>query len=140
MHEYRVHEILRVVDGDTIDCRVILKQDKANLGMGLLMDQRLVATVRYRLAGIDTPELTGPNAEPAGMEARDFTRAWLNDHPRLKVHTEKGSDATVGIGDGAFGRWLARFKDADTGDDLTTALRLMGYVRHNGQLMRTEQA
>lgn len=43
MYEYRIHEVLRVVDGDTIDVAV-------DLGFDVLKK------VRIRLSGIDCPE------------------------------------------------------------------------------------
>lgn len=113
MYTYRVVEILRVVDGDTIDAR-------ASLGFGI------TAAFRFRLAGVDTPEMFGRYAVPEGKEAQDFTADWLNSHPLL-VRTYKSSQATVGIGDGAFGRWLADFIDADTGESLAAALIGAGY-------------
>jgi endonuclease YncB( thermonuclease family) len=92
---YRVVEVLRVVDGDTIDLRL-------SLGFGL------TAAFRFRLAGVDAAEIFGPKAEPRGQEAREFVVAWLSERAdQLTVRTYKGNHSTVGIGDGAFGRWLA---------------------------------
>lgn len=110
---YRVLDILRVVDGDTIDARL-------SLGFGL------TAAFRFRLADVDTPEIYGVNSSPEGHEAKEFVEHWL-DRPLL-VETYKSSDSTVGIGDGAFGRWLGDFIDVDSGGRLTDALREAGYA------------
>jgi endonuclease YncB( thermonuclease family) len=115
MFTYRVAEVLGVVDGDTIDCRVAL-------GFGL------TAAFRFRLAAIDTPEMFGQHAEARGAAAAAFTKKWLADHPQLTVRTFKGAESTVGIGDGAFGRWLAAFVAPD-GSDLAAALRSAGHVK-----------
>lgn len=110
---YRVVDVLRVVDGDTLDV-------KLSLGFGL------TAAFRFRLAGVDAPEVYGPNASPAGRAAADYVTGWLADRAgRLYARTYKGADTTVGIGDGAFGRWLADFTcdDGDSlADDLTAHL------------------
>jgi endonuclease YncB( thermonuclease family) len=92
---YRVTEVIRVVDGDTIDLRL-------SLGFGL------TAAFRFRLAGVDAAEIFGSKAEPRGQEAAQFVTDWLAERAdQLTVRTYKGNHSTVGIGDGAFGRWLA---------------------------------
>lgn len=114
MYEYRLVEVLRVVDGDTIDCRI-------DFGFGVQ------AKFRFRLAFIDTPEVYGSQATAKGKEASEFTKQWLADHPTCTVRTFKGTAATVGIGDGSFGRWLGAFVSSD-GSDLTTALTNAGFA------------
>lgn len=110
VYEYRVVEVLRVIDGDTVDVRI-------DLGFGL------TSAIRMRVAGVDTPELYGPGAEvERGREALEFTGSWVRGR-RLVVRTFKGAQAAVGIGDGAFGRWLGEFRDLDSGDTLTAAIR-----------------
>lgn len=64
MYEYR-STVLRVVDGDTIDCRV-------DLGFDVGMDMRL------RLAGLDAPERNTESGRIASL--------WLAD--RLHAGTE----------------------------------------------------
>lgn len=87
MYEYRA-QILRVIDGDTVRCRV---------DMGL--DARLDLTLR--LAGIDTPEL--PTAE--GIAARDTLTAWLADiGNEVIVRTIKDRREK-------YGRYLAKLYD-----------------------------
>ena len=110
MYQYRVLDILRVLDGDTIDSRI-------DLGFGLQ------ANLRFRVAGVDCPELNTPE----GKVARDFTAAWLTWEPGTPcpfvIHTFKGAQSALGIGDGAFGRWLgAVFRNgASLAFDLTQA-------------------
>lgn len=117
MYEYKVLDILKVVDGDTIDCRI-------SKGFGE------TSAFRFRLFGLDAPELSGKYADPiGGPAARDFVVDWLTNHTMLKVKTEKGSQSTVGIGDGAFGRWLATFIDRETGETLQDAMIDAGHVK-----------
>ena len=109
MYTYRVMGVANVVDGDTVDAII-------SLGFGL------TATMRFRVPGIDTPELFGPNATDRGRQARDFTINWFNTNHNVVVRTFKGAHSTVGLGDGAFGRWLGDFYDTDSGEHLSAAL------------------
>lgn len=113
MYEYRLVNVIRVVDGDTVDCRI-------DLGFGLQ------ANFRFRLAFIDTPEVYGRQATARGQEATEFTKRWLVGHAVITVRTFKAATSTVGIGDGAFGRWLGAFVAAN-GDDLAADLREAGF-------------
>jgi micrococcal nuclease len=113
---YRVNEVTRVVDGDTVDCRIAL-------GFGL------EATFRFRVADIDTPEVYGSGATPEGVEASAFTAEWLVARSgRLLVRTSKGNPGTAGIGTGAFGRWLGTFLGPD-GESLADDLRSAGHAK-----------
>lgn len=112
-YTYKVLEVIRVVDGDTIDCRI-------SVGFGI------DATFRFRVFGIDAVE----KRDPLGPAATDYTRRWLEDAlftGPLYVTTHKSSEVTNGIGDGAFGRWLGDFHDA-AGDHLGQALVDAGYA------------
>jgi endonuclease YncB( thermonuclease family) len=114
MYDYEIAEVLRVVDGDTLDARL-------SLGFGL------TATLRFRLAAIDTPEIYGGRTA-RGADARAFTAAWLDEHgPALGVRTFKGAQSAVGIGDGAFGRWLGDVYVIDGGRRLVSDLVLAGF-------------
>ncbi len=115
---YRLIEVLRVVDGDTIDARI-------DLGFGLQ------AAFRFRLAHVDAPETRGPSSE-AGARAREFVEQWLAERTGehleedvVLVVTAKSHPSTVGLGDGAFGRWAADFIDIN-GVWLSTALIACG--------------
>ena len=88
MYEYKIKEVVKIVDGDTVDIII-------DLGFSLTKKERV------RLAGIDTPECrTRDLAEKQmGLEAKAFiTRRLADGEPSgLRVKTEK---------DGKYGRML----------------------------------
>jgi micrococcal nuclease len=88
MYEYAIKEVVKVVDGDTIDIII-------DLGFDLTKKERV------RLAGIDTPESRTRDLEEKkfGLEAKTFLERRLKDGfgSGLKVKTEK---------DGKYGRML----------------------------------
>jgi len=88
MYEYRIKEVARIVDGDTIDIVI-------DLGFSLTKKERV------RLAGIDTPECRTRDLDEKqmGLEAKAFlTRRLADGEPSgLKVQTKK---------DGKYGRML----------------------------------
>ena len=91
MYEYAC-EIVRVVDGDTVDVNI-------DLGFGVWMRKQ-----RIRLYGVDTPESRTRDLEEKkyGLAAKDF----------VKVHLPKGSEQTLKTkldGKGKFGRILGEF-------------------------------
>jgi micrococcal nuclease len=63
-YTYKVLDVLRVIDGDTVHLRV-------DLGFGVHIDER------FRLEGIDTPELVGAAHVPA-VVARDWLTGALS--------------------------------------------------------------
>jgi micrococcal nuclease len=75
---------VNVVDGDTIDCEV-------RLGFDVKTEP-----IRFRLIGINTPEVHGETKEE-GEDAADFVREWLEGEKVVIVSHKKDS----------FGRWLA---------------------------------
>lgn len=89
MYTYKIKEIVRVVDGDTVDVSIDLGFDLTKLE-------------RVRLAGIDTPESrTKDLAEKhMGYEAKAYLTELLDAADGLIVKTEK---------DGKFGRMLGWF-------------------------------
>ena len=89
MYTYSIKEIVRVVDGDTVDVSIDLGFDLTKLE-------------RVRLAGIDTPESrTKDLAEKhMGYEAKAYLTELLDAADDLIVKTEK---------DGKFGRMLGWF-------------------------------
>ncbi len=95
MHEYRC-EIVRVVDGDTVDVDI-------DLGFGVWMRKE-----RVRIHGIDTPESrTSDKAEKVyGLAAKEFVKSYLKAGSAQTLVTEK--DKT-----GKFGRILGKFKVYD---------------------------
>ena len=86
MYEYKIKEVVRVVDGDTVDILI-------DLGFYLTKKERV------RLAGIDTPESRTKDLEEKelGLEAKDFLERRLSECEKLWVATEK---------DGKYGRML----------------------------------
>jgi micrococcal nuclease len=88
MYEYAVKNVVKVVDGDTVDIEI-------DLGFSLTKKERV------RLAGIDAPETRTKDLEEkaSGIEAKEFLERRLNDGvpSGLKVRTEK---------DGKYGRML----------------------------------
>ena len=86
MYEYQVKEIVKVIDGDTVDIII-------DLGFSLTKKERV------RLAGIDAPESRTKDLEEKefGLDAKEFLQRRLADCPHLWVKTEK---------DGKYGRML----------------------------------
>jgi|TARA_R110002020_G_scaffold20151_3_gene69006 micrococcal nuclease len=86
MYEYKIKEIVKVVDGDTID--VII-----DLGFDLSKKERC------RVAGIDTPEsrTSDKNEKIFGIEAKEHLEEKLKKAKILVIQTEK---------DGKYGRML----------------------------------
>ena len=86
MYEYAVKEIVKVVDGDTVDVVI-------DLGFNLSKKERV------RLAGIDSPESRTRDAEEKifGLEAKAYLKTRLEGSKKLIVKTEK---------DGKYGRML----------------------------------
>jgi micrococcal nuclease len=86
MYEYAIKEVIKVVDGDTID--VII-----DLGFDLNKKERI------RLAGIDAPEsrTRDPEEKELGLDAKEFLKRRMSDCSAIKVQTEK---------DGKYGRML----------------------------------
>jgi micrococcal nuclease len=78
MFEYRVKQVTKVVDGDTIDVDI-------DLGFSISYSQRL------RLAGIDTPEsrTTDKLEKSLGLESKEYLKTKLKDARDIVVKTEK---------------------------------------------------
>jgi micrococcal nuclease len=78
MYEYRVKQVLKVVDGDTIDVDI-------DLGFDISYTQRV------RLAGIDSPESrTLDKAEKAlGLESKKHLAELLKSAKQIVIRTEK---------------------------------------------------
>ena len=78
MYEYEIKEIVKIIDGDTID--VVF-----DLGFSLFKKERV------RLAGIDTPEsrTRDPEEKILGLEAKDRLTVMLESASSLVCRTEK---------------------------------------------------
>lgn len=77
-HVYHAEQV-RVVDGDTLDVRVLL-------GFGVSVRQRL------RLLGVNAPE----RGTADGARAAEFVTRWAADWPRLVVRTVKDRSEKYG--------------------------------------------
>ncbi len=77
MYEYRIKQVTKVVDGDTIDVDV-------DLGFSISYSQRL------RLAGIDTPEsrTTDKFEKTLGLESKEYLKTKLKEAKDIVVKTE----------------------------------------------------
>ena len=86
MYQYKVKEVLRVVDGDTLDLLI-------DLGFDLTLKQRV------RLLYVDTPELRSRDLEEkvAARAAKVFVEEVVKDSD-ITVNTTKAD---------SFGRYLA---------------------------------
>lgn len=82
MYEYKIKEILRVYDGDTVT--VVL-----DLGFGITKKEK------FRLAFINTPELKGSEREQ-GLISRDWLRERLNTNEEIIVKTFKDRKGKYG--------------------------------------------
>ena len=93
MYEYTVKEIVKVIDGDTVDIRI-------DLGFNICH------ITRIRLNRVDTPETFTKNKEDRkyAMQAKAYVSAWMKKQSQIKVRTLK---------DDKYGRILAEF----IGDD-----------------------
>jgi micrococcal nuclease len=111
MYEYRVKQVLKVVDGDTIDVIIDLGFDVS-------------FTSRVRLAGIDTPEsrTTDAREKILGLEVKDYLKKALDGATDIVIRTEKADSSEK------YGRilgWL--FINRQT-DSLNTQLVNKGYA------------
>lgn len=88
MYVYRA-EVVRVVDGDTIDLRV-------DLGF------RVSREVRVRVYGVDTPEIYSVKKDSdeynAGMAAKAYVEQWCQKNGNVVYLRSKKT--------GKYGRWL----------------------------------
>jgi micrococcal nuclease len=89
MYEYRV-EIVRVVDGDTVDVDI-------DLGFGVWLKKQ-----RVRLYGIDTPEsrTRDLNEKKYGLMAKEYLKERISNGAILKTRLD---------GKGKYGRILGEF-------------------------------
>lgn len=105
-------QVLAVVDGDTIDARLTLRDEATDLGFRIRMTLQLTVDLRLRFYAIDAPELR--------TDAGKVARQWLVDrllrngalrtYEPLTVDTlkYKGSDK-----EDSFGRYLAILHDSE---------------------------
>ena len=108
MYEYVFKEIVKVIDGDTVDIVI-------DLGFDLSKKERV------RLAGIDTPESRTRDAEEKvfGLEAKAYLKTRLEGSEKLVVKTEK---------DGKYGRMLGWFYCSDVESSINNEMIEKGYA------------
>lgn len=111
MYEYRVKQVLRVVDGDTIDVDL-------DLGFDISFTQRV------RLAGIDTPEsrTTDKYEKALGLEVKKKLGELLKSATTIVIRTEK-PDSTE-----KYGRILGWLFLDGSQESVNTALIAGGYA------------
>ena len=82
MYEYRVKQVLKIVDGDTIDVVIDLGFD-------------ISFTSRVRLAGIDTPEsrTTDAREKILGVEVKEYLKKALEGATDIVIRTEKADSS-----------------------------------------------
>ena len=114
-YNFRVTEINRVVDGDTIDVTI-------DLGFDLYKKERV------RIAGVDTPEkrTRDPEEKALGIDATNWMKEQLeeaiNGESELTIRTElKG-------GMGKYGRLLGWLYVGDADISLNEAMIIAGYA------------
>ena len=108
MYEYAVKEIVKIIDGDTVDIVI-------DLGFDLSKKERV------RLAGIDTPESRTRDTEEKvfGLEAKAYLKTRLEGSEKLVVRTEK---------DGKYGRMLGWFYCSDVESSINNEMIEKGYA------------
>ena len=74
---YRIKQVLKVVDGDTIDASI-------DLGFDISLEKRI------RLAGIDTPEsrTTNVKEKSMGLESKEWLKKTLEGAKDILIKTE----------------------------------------------------
>jgi micrococcal nuclease len=74
---YRIKQILKVVDGDTIDADI-------DLGFSISLEKRI------RLAGVDTPEsrTSDANEKKYGLEAKEWLKHKVENAGNILIKTE----------------------------------------------------
>ena len=78
MYEYTIKEVIKVVDGDTLD--ILL-----DLGFDVQIKQRV------RINRVDTPESVSkdPLERQLAADAKNFLISWLKDKKNIKIKTIK---------------------------------------------------
>lgn len=89
----RKAEIIRVVDGDTIECMI-------DLGL------RTYRKTRLRVFGVNCPETKGPT-KADGLISKAFTKEWFNVNKEFMVRTVNNGK------EDSFGRLIAEVISVD---------------------------
>jgi len=113
MYTYKVKEVLRVVDGDTVDILI-------DLGFGIHKKERV------RMAGIDAPETRTKDFKEKsfGMEAKLWLTECLETVQPITIKTEK---------EGKYGRILGWLYVNDSDESVNEIMISEGYAwRYDG--------
>lgn len=112
-------ELIRVIDGDTIVCKI-------DLGFGIWWLGDKGKGVKLRLLGIDCPDVRYGSTKEAKDAATDFTRNWLytyihmeSEIPEIVIKSHKVDN---------FGRCLAEVYRAGDAVSLNQALLDSGHA------------
>jgi micrococcal nuclease len=78
MYEYNILEVVKVVDGDTLDVMI-------DVGFDIIRKERV------RIRRVDTPESITKDVleKKLGMEAKEFVGKWIKAQKNLKIKTFK---------------------------------------------------
>ena len=104
---YRIKQITRVVDGDTIDASI-------DLGFDIALEKRI------RLAGVDTPEsrTSDANEKKYGLESKEWLKHHIENAKNILIKTEL-PDSTEKYGR-IIGHLFINDQDASLNDQMVT--------------------
>ena len=107
MYEYNINEVLKIVDGDTVDILI-------DVGFDMLRKERV------RLNRIDTPESSSKDIteKQLGLEAKEYLTNWFKKNKKLRIKTTK---------DDKYGRILGDIFN-ESGDCINDLLIEKGYA------------
>ena len=125
MQEYRV-EVLKVIDGDTVDVDI-------DLGFGVWLKNE-----RVRLYGIDTPESRTRDLEEKkfGLAAKERLKELLKDDVYLRTMVGRGGEDMKGKFGRILGDFVAQYEQGNGWHQMTATQILIkeGHaVAYNGQ-------
>ena len=108
---YRIKQITRVVDGDTIDASI-------DLGFDIALEKRI------RLAGVDTPEsrTTDVNEKKYGLESKEWLKHKVENAKNILIKTEL-PDSTE-----KYGRIIGHLYINDQESSLNDQMVVEGYA------------
>jgi len=108
---YRIKEIHKVVDGDTIDASI-------DLGFDISLEKRI------RLAGVDTPEsrTSDANEKKYGLESKDWLKHRCENAKNILINTEL-PDSTE-----KYGRIIGHLFINDEATSLNDQMIIEGYA------------
>jgi endonuclease YncB( thermonuclease family) len=112
LYTYKVHQVLRVIDGDTMVVSI-------DLGFNLTLAQTI------RIKGIDAPEARTINLEEKarGLSSKAFAESWLQGKSLL-IRTYK---------DDKYGRMLGDFICTETSTTFAEAMLVANHAEVYGQ-------